>query len=274
MIISVYQAKRLLSCKVGKIDVSLDLGITVSEIFRNGNIFKFPDGQELSLKDIEKIIKKDTVCFLIKENTVVPVSLFSDETNKFYKLYPTASWPSIEISGIRMHVTKAFTPKEDTEKKISFVQPCTGRVLDTCTGLGYTAIMASKTASEVHTFEIDESVIEIEKLNPYSVKLFSNKNIIRKNKDIFSEILKLKSNFFDVVIHDPPRLALASLLYSELFYKEVYRVMKKQARFYHYTGDPGSRNRNQDIRIGITKRMEKCGFRKIIRVFNGLVAEK
>ena len=50
-------------------------------------------------------------------------------------------------------------------------------VLDSGTGLGYTAITASKTADKVITIEFDENVIKISRLNPYSQDLLTKKNI-------------------------------------------------------------------------------------------------
>lgn len=270
MIFTARQAKELL---LGKKEISLDLGITLSKVEFQDNKWIFPNNQSLEEKDLKKAIKKDEICFFIENNSLVPISSFSDETNNYYKLVPTASWPTLEISGIRMHVTKSMTPKEDTEQKISFVNPCIGTVLDTCTGLGYTAIMASKTSDQVYTFEIDAHVIEIQKVNPYSKLLFESEKIKRHHGDVFIEIKNLKSNFFDRVIHDPPRLALSTLLYSQGFYNELFRVMKKNSKLYHYTGDPGSK-RGLDIRQGIIMRLEESRFKNINRVFNGVTAEK
>ncbi|MCM2325644.1 MAG: hypothetical protein NDI94_04220 [Candidatus Woesearchaeota archaeon] len=270
MIISYNEAGRLLE---GKKEISLDLGITYSKVEKEGDSFIFEDGQRLTEKDLKKIVKKDTMCFFIENSSIVPISSFSEKTNKFYKLVPTGSWPTIELSGIRMHVTKSMTPKEDTEKKISFVQPCTGKVLDTCTGLGYTAIMASKTADEVYTYEIDKHVVEIEKVNPYSKGLFNKEKIVRHEGDIFLEIKQLKTEFFDFEIHDPPRVALSTLLYSQEFYNQLFRVLKKGGKLYHYTGDPGSK-RGLDVRDGIIKRLQTSGFKQIARVFNGITCMK
>jgi uncharacterized protein len=270
MIFTSRQAKELL---IGAKEISLDLGLTKSKVDKIADKWVFPDGQHLEEKDLKKAIKKDNICFFIEQNSLVPVSSFSEETSNYYKLTPTNSWPTLEISGIRMHVTKTMSPKEDTEQKISFVSPCTGTVLDTCTGLGYTAIMASKTAKEVYTFEVDEHVIEIEKANPYSKGLFENPKVKRHHGDIFEEIKSLKAESFDRVIHDPPRLALSTLLYSQGFYNQLFRVMKKGSKLYHYTGDPGSK-RGLDIRQGIIMRLEEAGFKNIKRVFNGVAAEK
>lgn len=273
MIISTFQAKKLINPK-DSMDISLDLGLTMSKVLIKDKKFYFPNNQILEEKDIKKIIKKDTKCFFIENNSIVAISIFSEETQKYYKLMPTKSWPTLEISGIRMHVTKSMSPKEDTIKKISYIEPVIGNVLDTCTGLGYTAIMASNNADLVYTFEIDENNIEIQKINPHSKKLFDNPKIKRHHGDIFLEIKKLKSDFFDRIIHDPPRLTLATLLYSQGFYNELFRVLKDNGKLYHYTGDPGSKARGMDIRLGIAKRLKKSGFTNIERVYNGLVGEK
>jgi len=270
MIFSYFLANKLL---IGDFNVSLDLGLTKSAIKVKGDRYIFPDGQFLKKEDLLKIKKKDKVCFTIIDNVLTPVQLFSEDTNRFYKLVPTADWPTLEISGIRMHVTKSMTPKQDTEQKISFVSPCTGNVLDTCTGLGYTAIMAATTADRVTTFEKDPNVVEIQRWNPYSKELFTNQKIKRMEGDIFEEIPEFDCEF-DVVIHDPPRQALATLLYSGRFYEELYYVLKKPGKLYHYTGDPGSKARGQDIRTGVTNRLERAGFRNIKRVFNGIIATK
>ena len=275
MIISVYQARVLQSAlQSGKkeVRISLDLGLTESIVKVEADRFAFPERQVLESADIRKIMKKDTTCFFIENNTLYPVHLFSEDTQKFYKLFPTKDWPSLEISGIRMHVTKSMSPKEDTEKKLSFINP-KGRVLDTCTGLGYTAILASKTADEVLTYEIDENVIELQRWNPHSSALFASQKIKRHHGDIFDEIKRLPSSSFDAVMHDPPRLALSTLLYSGDFYRQLFRVMKKGGVLYHYTGDPGSK-KGQDIRIGIMHRLKDAKFKDVSRVFNGVVAEK
>ncbi|MEM3373701.1 MAG: SAM-dependent methyltransferase [Candidatus Woesearchaeota archaeon] len=279
-LISVYQAEQLLKdLETNKEEslISLDLGLSnsVVKIDRKESKFIFPDEQVLGLEKIKKIIKKDTICFYIKNNDIFPVSIFSEETNNYYKLVPTGlcNWPTLEISGIRMHVTKKYGPKEDTEEKISFIAPCVGAVLDTCTGLGYTAIMAAKTANLVFTIERDKNVIEIEKINPYSKELFTNEKIKRIIGDSFEEIKKFKACYFDRIIHDPPRVALSPLLYSQEFYNELFRVLKYKGKIFHYTGDPGSK-KGLDIRAGIIKRFEKAGFKNIKRVFNGISAEK
>ena len=57
-----------------------------------------------------------------------------------------------------MHRTRNVTPWPDTESKLAALRPVTGSVLDCTTGLGYTAILASRTANRVTTIERDANV--------------------------------------------------------------------------------------------------------------------
>ena len=192
----------------------------------------------------------------------------------FYKLVPTKDAPTIEISGIRMHVTKDMTPMKDTEKKIEVVMPLKGIVLDTCMGLGYTAILASKNADFVFTCEKDKNVIEVAMHNPWSAELFNNKKISIINTSVFEQIKLFKDGMFDAVVHDPPRLTLATELYSLEFYKEIFRVLKKRGKLYHYTGNPGGKNRNIDLAGNAMNRLRKAGFSNVKRAHYGVMAVK
>lgn len=277
MIISYYQAEQLLEAKkkgLTTIDISLDLNISKSKINIENNFFIFPDNQKLEESQLKKPLKDNTSCFLIENNSLIKIQLFSEQTNKFYKLVPTKDAPTIEISGIRMHVTKEMTPIEDTKRKIESISPINGFVLDTCMGLGYTAILASKTADFVITCEKDENILEIARLNPWSKELFSNKRISILKTSIFDEIKMFKNNMFDAVIHDPPRLSLATELYSLEFYKQLFRVLKKDGKLYHYTGSPGSRFRKVNLAKNVSKRLRDAGFKDIKKAHYGLTAKK
>ncbi len=277
MIISHYEAQQLLKANkegIKEIEISLDLNKTLSKVKILDNQFIFPDNQKLEELQLKKPIKDDTVCFLIRDNLLVKIQLFSEQTNKYYKLVPTKDAPTLEISGIRMHVTKEMTPMEDTKKKIESISPIKGTVLDTCMGLGYTAIMASKYADFVITCEKDENVVEIARLNPWSRELFNNKKIGILKTSIFDEIKLFKSSMFDAIIHDPPRLSLASELYSLEFYRQLFRVLKNNGKLYHYTGSPGSRNRKINLAGNAGKRLKIAGFKDIEKAHYGLTAEK
>ena len=277
MIISHYQAHELLYGKKNELketNISLDLNISKSKVKIESDLFVFSDGQKLDIGQLKKIMKNDTACFLIKDNSPVKIQLFSQDTNKFYKLVPTKDAPTIEISGIRMHATKDMTPLEDTKRKIDSIKPLKGFVLDTCMGLGYTAIAASKHADLVITCEKDENVIEIAKFNPWSKELFDNKKISILKTDVFEEIKVFKNNMFDIIIHDPPRLSLASHLYSLEFYKQLFRVMKNGGKLYHYTGSPGSKFRKINLAKNVAKRLKTAVFKEIKESHYGLTAFK
>jgi len=277
MILTHIQAKELLEASkksLKEAEISLDLSKTLSKIKIQNNEFIFPDNQKLNESQLKNPIKDDNVCFLIRDNSLVKIQLFSNETNKFYKLVPTKDAPTIEISGIRMHATKDMTPMEDTKRKIESIAPIHGIVLDTCMGMGYTAIASSKLAEFVITCERDENVLEIAKYNPWSQELFNNKKISVLKTNVFDEIKIFKSQMFDVVIHDPPRLTLATELYSLEFYKQVFRVLKNNGKLYHYTRSPGSKFRHVNLVRNVSKRLKQAGFRNIEKVHYGLKAIK
>ena len=277
MILTHIQAKQLLEASkkgLKETEVSLDLYKTLSKVKIQNNEFIFPDNQKLNESQLKKPIKDDNVCFLIRDNSLIKIQLFSDKTNKFYKLVPTKDAPTIEISGIRMHATKDMAPMEDTKRKIESIAPIHGIVLDTCMGLGYTAIASSKLAEFVMTCERDENVLEIAKYNPWSQELFNNKKISVLKTSVFDEIKVFKSQMFDVVIHDPPRLTLATELYSLEFYKQIFRVLKNNGKLYHYTGSPGSKFRHVNLIGNVSKRLKQAGFKSIEKVHYGLKAVK
>ena len=277
MIITSAQALQLLEANkkgLKEAEISLDLSKTLSKVKIQNITFIFPDNQKLEESQLKKPLKDDASCFLVRDNSLVKIQLFSNETNKFYKLVPTKDAPTIEISGIRMHVTKEMSPIEDTNKKIASIAPIKGFVLDTCMGLGYTAISASKQAEFVMTCERDGNVIEIAKYNPWSKELFNNKKISILKTDVFEEIKIFKSSMFDAIIHDPPRLSLASELYSLDFYRQLSRVLKNKGKLYHYTGSPGSKNRKVNLAGNVSKRLGRAGFKNIEKVHYGLRATK
>jgi len=277
MIISSEQAQQLLEAKkkgLKEIEISLDLNLTKSKVEIQNNQFIFPDNQKLDEPQLKKPIKDNDSCILVRGNSLVKIQLFSEHTNKFYKLVPTKDAPTIEISGIRMHVTKEMTPIEDTKRKIESVMPLNGIVLDTCMGLGYTAILASKYADLVFACEKDENVLEIAQLNPWSKELFDNKKINILNASILNQIKIFKNSMFDAIIHDPPRLSLATELYSLDFYRQIFRVLKKDGKLYHYTGSPGSKNRKINLAGNVSKRLKQAGFKEIKKAHYGLTARK
>lgn len=211
---------------------------------------------------IKNIFQPD---YFMKGNKAL-VSFFDEKTKRFYKLFSTADWPCLEISGIRMHCLSPGV-KASTEAMVSQLKPLKGKVLDTCAGLGYTAIMIASNpcVEKVFTFEIDGNVLKIAKENPYSKGLFENGKISLGNRDIAASIKDFPDNFFDRILHDPPRFALAGELYGREFYSQLYRVLKPKGILFHYTGSPGEK-KGRDFQAGVMKRLRQAGFAAIERV--------
>jgi predicted methyltransferase len=137
-------------------------------------------------------------------------------------------------------------------------------VLDTATGLGYTAIEAARTADEVITIEIDPSGLEVARYNPWSRDLFENPKIHQIVGDAYDELPKLETGSFSRIIHDPPAFSLGGELYSAAFYKELYRVLKHSGRLFHYIGDLESKS-GRVVTKGVVQRLNEAGFQRIAR---------
>jgi len=210
--------------------VDIDFGTKQVKAEFKGNYIVLAGRYPINIK--EKF--KANLCYLLKKDGPLPIAFFSSSANRFYKLIPTRDWPSVSIGSVPMHRIKGISPKEDTENKIKLINP-KGAVLDTCMGLGYTAIMASLVSKKVYTFEIDDNIYFIARLNPLSAQLFRRNNIVEKKGDVSELIHKFKDGFFDCIIHDPPTFKLAPVLYSQKFYREIRRVLKTKGRFFHYT---------------------------------------
>ena len=179
------------------------------------------------------------------------------------------------ISGIPMHRVKDTEPHQDTLEKIRSIKPVVGQVLDTATGLGYTAIQAARTAEHVVTIELDPVALQVCRFNPWSQELFNNPKISQVIGDSYDVIASMDSSSFTRIIHDPPAIGLAGELYSGDFYRQLHRVMRNHARLFHYIGDPESKSR-RSVTAGVIRRLEQAGFsqvRRAPRAF-GVVADK
>ena len=177
----------------------------------------------------------------------------------YYKLVDD----TIEIDGIRMHQTMKKTPLQDSKDKVSLLKIKNNyRVLDICTGLGYTAIEIAKKAKFVFTIEYDWKVLEKARENKNSQELFKLSNIQIILADAFEIINIFPDNYFDAIMHDPPRFSRAGHLYSFDFYRELFRVLKKGKYLFHYTGKPGEK-RGLNLTKGIKKRLKEAGFYSI-----------
>ncbi|MBI4053131.1 MAG: methyltransferase [Candidatus Diapherotrites archaeon] len=204
-------------------------------------------------------------------------SFFSPETNRFYRLFETDSLPCLEISGVRMHCFKDSSVAETTKRMVFALGQLKGNVLDTCCGLGYTAIeIASRPGvNQVCTFEIDQNVLEVARNNPASAKLFSDKKIVVRLEDAAEGIKSFPGRHFDAILHDPPSISIAGELYGRPFYAGLFRVLKNCGTLFHYTGQTGEKS-GKDLPASTMKRLQETGFVQCKRFENpaGVVCRK
>ena len=266
IIVSHFQARPLIEARERGADVaqtSLDLGREEVQVRLETEGVRMGAGI-VPWAVIEEIAKSDTACFAIEDGEARKIQTFSEETGRVYTLYPTAGAPTMLVSGVPMHRIKGIDPLEDTRRKLRTIAPVVGRVLDTATGLGYTAMAAARSASSVLTVELDPAAQSMAKANPWSRELFEDERIERRYGDSFEVVRELADASFDRVIHDPPMFSLAGELYSLEFYRELHRVMAPGGRLFHYVGDPESRSGARVTR-GVLRRLEEAGFRDLRR---------
>lgn len=177
------------------------------------------------------------------------------------KLVPT-EWgaPTFEIDGIKMLPTAQVSPWEDARRKVALVAPRGKAVLDCCGGLGYFAAACLEAGgARVQSFEKNPDVIWLRGLNPWSPP--PDPRLTLDNADIAQVIATLPDAAFDAVLHDPPRFGIAGELYSQSFYDQLARVLKRRGRLFHYTGTPNKLTSGRDVPAEVTKRLQRAGFR-------------
>lgn len=212
---------------------------------------------------VQEINESVNNCFAIEpDGEARKLVRFSESSNRPVSLYPTLSAPTMLLGGIPMHRIKDTDPLADTREKIKAVRPVAGQVLDTHTGLGYTAIEAARTAEAVLTIEIDPTVLETAAENPWSRDLFDNPKITRRLGDCFDVVAELPDAAFDRVIHDPPAFSLAGHVYSRDFYQELHRVLRRRGRLFHYIGNPDSPS-GKSVTQGVVRRLKEAGFSRV-----------
>jgi uncharacterized protein len=267
VVLSHYQTGDLLNARSLqrlRTEVSLDLNRSSSEVELQENGVVLPNGHLLPWSEIEEIDRTESVCFLIQDGKAERIQFYSDALSRFYSLYPTERAPTMLLSGIPMHRIKSVDPHEDTLRKMRTIAPVTGSVLDVCTGLGYTATEAAKTATDVTTIELDPIVLEVCRRNPWSQALFENPKIKQIVGDAEEVIETLPDSAYSRVFHDPPTFSIAGELYSGAFYRELYRVMKRGGRLFHYIGDLDSTS-GRVVAKGVVKRLQEAGFTRVER---------
>lgn len=263
--ISHFQAAEILKARgQSSVETSSDLGMSRCVVDLEEDGAGFPNGVFVHWDEIEEIADSKTKCYQVTDEGPAEIQLFSETTGLMRTLYPTRGAPTTLVSGVLMHRIKDVDPMQDTKNKLSAIAPVAGEVLDTTTGLGYTALLASKSAEHVTTVEIDPAAHEIIRANPWSEELFESPKVTAVIGDIVEIIDSLPANKFSRIIHDPPTISLAGDLYSEAFYAKLLRVLKLKGMFFHYIGDPESAH-GRKITPGVIRRLYAAGFGRVER---------
>lgn len=259
------QAQRILDQlrQAERAQASLDLGKTQTEVFLRDDAVQLTDEVRISMADLRLVARREQAVFAVSPDGVDKVIRYSEQTRLTYKLRPTSDWPALEISGILMHRIMATTPESDARAKVALLAPVHGAVLETCTGLGYTAILSAASARSVTAIEKDPNVLALAKLNPHSQELFENPKITLISADAARAVGDFAPASFDIVNHDPPTLSVAGELYSDDFYGAIFRVLKPGGTLLHYTGTPGSKGRRVDLPASVSRRLSAIGFTNV-----------
>jgi uncharacterized protein len=261
--------------------VSPDLGLTEVEVVLAPDGVRFPEILLIPWSAIERIARAGerkagvgSPCFVVEPAITTSdsmaaeavlcerISVFSERTGRVCSLTATSGAPTIILAGFPMHRTKDVDPWRDTQLKLATIAPLTGRVLDTTTGLGYTAIGAARTAAEVVTVELDPTVLAVARLNPWSRPLFESKAITQLIGDSADVVRRFEDGSFARIIHDPPTVSLAGNLYSREFYADLHRVLTRGGILFHYVGDLRS-GLGRRVASGVTRRLREAGFARV-----------
>lgn len=240
--------------------MSFDLGKTEEPVLINQKEkFAIIREQKIDFNEFKKT--KEETFYTIVEGKLLAIEMFGEDTNLYYKLKPTADWPTIMLSSVPMHRFKTISPKTSAELMVKEISPVVGTVLDCCCGLGYTSIIEAKkeACEKVIVFEKDENVLKMAEYNPFSDELFTNKKINLIHESVYEGIKEIKSNSIDRILHDPPTTSFGKELFSLEFYLELYRILKSKGILYHYCPNPG-KTKGTEYWPTIQKLLIKAGF--------------
>ena len=206
---------------------------------------------------------KDRTLYFHDGEDFEPISRFS---GSLIKLVPT-EWdvPTFEIDGIKMLCTSKHSPMDDARQKVALVEPRGKVVLDTCGGLGYfAACCLDAGVARIVSFEKNADVLWLRTLNPWSPDpdaAETDGRLELTHGDISEAITSMPVASVDAVLHDPPRFGIAGELYSQAFYHQLARVLRRGGRLFHYTGSPNKLTSGRDVPREVMKRLEIAGFK-------------
>ncbi len=101
--------------------------------------------------------------------------------------------------------------------------------------------------------------------NPWSNNL-GQEGIVQRQGSSYELISTMPATSFDSVIHDPPRFSIAEELYCEEFHREIFRVLRRNGQFFHYTGNPHVVKKRSSFIEGVIRRLKAADFRYVGKV--------
>ncbi|MBV1921632.1 MAG: methyltransferase domain-containing protein [Pseudomonadales bacterium] len=261
--INAQQALAAIAKGQSSVRLSTDLNLSERDFSLSDQGLVLDEDNRLSIAELKRIVKKTQRIYLCRDGDMVPLE---DRTAGYYKLVPTAGAPLLEISGVKMHISKGTDPFASASEMAQQAVRKGDKVLDCCSGLGYAAIAAHRLgASEVLSIELSPEVRGLRAQNPWSNDLTQG-GIVQRQGSSFELIGSMPASSFDSVIHDPPRFSLAGELYSEAFYREIFRVLRRDGRLFHYTGNPHVIKKGSSFVDGVIRRLNAAGFRHVEKI--------
>ncbi len=242
---------------------SLDLGVSIGSAALAADAWQWR-GQRYPYPPT----LKDRAIYYWDGDAFAPAARFS---GSLIKLVPT-EWgaPTFEIDGIKMLPTAQESPVADARRKVALVEPQGKVVLDTCGGLGYFAACCLQAgAARIHSFEKNADVLWLRTLNPWSPDPDEvdpdapacGGRLQLEHADVTQAIAQIADASVDALLHDPPRFGIAGELYSQAFYDQLARVLRRGGRLFHYTGSPNKLTSGRDVPREVAKRLEQAGFK-------------
>lgn len=249
---------------------SLDLGRSVAEARLEADAWHWRERRY----PYPSALKERTIHYW-DGDAFAPASRYS---GALIKLVPTG-WgaPTFEIDGIKMLPTAKASPIEDARHKVALVEPRGKVVLDTCGGLGYFAACCLEAgAARIQSFEKNADVLWLRTLNPWSPDPDATANGGRlelTHADVSQAIAGIADASVDALLHDPPRFGIAGELYSQAFYDQLARVLRRGGRLFHYTGSPNRLTSGRDVPREVARRLEKAALKTQLAL-DGVLATK
>jgi predicted methyltransferase len=237
---------------------SLDLGISNGNAPLEADVWQWRDQRYPYPSKL-----KDRTVYYWDGDEFAPAARYS---GSLIKLVPT-EWgaPTFEIDGIKMLPTSKESPFEDARRKVALVEPHGKVVLDTCGGLGYFATCCLEAGvAAIHSFEKNADVLWLRTLNPWSPDPdapAAGGRLQLTHADVSQAITQIADASVDALLHDPPRFGIAGELYSQAFYDQLARLLRRGGRLFHYTGRPNKLTSGRDVPREVAKRLEKAGFK-------------